>query len=624
MVQRVVKLCVVFIIAILFPGHFNAAACLAMADDDGLRQRAMMITGSTSDSEEGQTCNNMTEHRFELDFHMTEQDIRNLTYPDAYEWEVRYVDEMNNNTIRPLAYKWGRDYFEDGSLIEVSLRKLNNTEVVCIPRSQCVTFTISGLTATQFTARLEGTPIPISDYHTREYYIYGQNTSSTTFTTDLVVHDSEKNVCIPQCNEEEDEELFEMIIWGSEAGSSLDWVLLVVDGGEDKRGTSQLVTRCPKPEYITHSHTCGYRNNYLYTVRRCLDNKQGYRLALFNRYGNNLQDDPKREHPQIDVMFGGEHLESFGTFKAKSLAFGDGSDMCANGQLLELFAYQNSIGDTYPVENTAYQVSPRDEADNQSTSLNGKIENDDALHYAWKCVSLDACVDFTMHPDSTFPGKSYSVEILLQLDGEIYRETQENWRKDSVDIGETNRVESVNYPLIGKGCSYGPCKNATDVLMELELDIKPEVGPLTTRWDISLYSNEGERYIDDVVRGHQIMDEPLLENRTYRYYHCVPHDQCYKLRVLAYPDFNVTTTDMLLNSSMRVIVDGDLLINKHFPLQVDDDNVWSRTVIDLTGPCADDDLSKGGIVGAVIGSVIGFSGLMLGVLWYRRRQKIND
>eukprot|EP00977_Amphora_coffeiformis_P008313 scaffold1879_cov178-Amphora_coffeaeformis.AAC.2 len=586
------------------------------------------------------TCENTTELHFELDFQMTEQDIDNLPYADAFEWEIRYVDEMNN-TIHQIAFKWARDYFEDlNDNRRVSLRKLNTTEVVCIPRSRCATFTVVGLTAEQFTARLEGATIPTADYQSREFYYFGQNTSSETLTTELVTRDtgSDNHVCMPNCNADDGEELFEMSIWGNQAGYALDWVLVVADGDDDKDNKkSVLETQCPKPENA-RTHNCGYRDYYLYKVRRCLDQKQNYRLALSNRFGNSQQQDPPQDYPQIDITFAGEHLASFGAFKAQSLTFGrDGSNhvMCVAGHLFELFAYQGAFNDMYPGVNTIYQLSQREYSSSNSQSmllLNGTMENSNALNYAWKCAILDACMDFTIHRDLNIPDESYTVEVILQVDGDIYSDSEVRWRKLEATADTDDHVESVEYPLIGTGCSsFDPC-NVSEVLMELELDIHRELGPVTIRWDVDTY--EGETYVDTLVRGDQIMDAPLLEDRTYRYFHCLPaeeyeDDRCYKLRLITYPDFNVSSvaatrsSSILLNSSMRVFVDGKVLLNQSLSLPVDGDSSYGRSLIDLVGSCSSDGLSKGKIAGAVVGSIVGFSGILLAVVWYCSRHKRN-
>lgn len=221
---------------------------------------------------------------------------------------------------------------------------------------------------------------------------FGQNTSSKMLTTELIARDSDNHVRVPDCNMDDGEELFEMSISGNQARYALDWVLVVADGDDDKENKKiALETLCPKPENA-RVITVGIDN-----VRRCLDQKQNYRLALSHRFGNRQQQDPTQDYPQIDITFAGEHLASFGAFKAQSLCFGrDGpsNTVSAAGQLFELFAHQGALNGRYPGVNTVCQLSQREDSSSNHQSLllmNGTMENNDALEYAWIYASLDAC-----------------------------------------------------------------------------------------------------------------------------------------------------------------------------------------------------------------------------------------
>ena len=557
-------------------------------------------------------CDNATERVFELEFHLTQQDVNNFEYSNSLEWQLRYTND-SNNTMVEIANGMAFDYYppEDESTsgrrkIDLDILQDQMPEVRCIPKSQCVEFDVRGLTADQFTARVDGNPIPASAYDIREFYFFDATEQSLLLFTTRLGGDEE--LCDPPvCGDEE--ELLEWTIWANDAGYSLDWWLTTT-------GQEKFVARCPRSQY--ESRGCEYQDDRLYKEYRCLDRNQNYRLVFYSEFAGYFQREPAYNKPQIDVNYGGELLDSF-NYPFKSIAIGDSTE-CQGEALFELFAEQtvfHQLGQAI----TPYQLYEQVGNEGRKLLLNGTIGEEDSVHYNWKCVSPYSCLIFAMDRDLSFD--EYRVDSFITVDNVIYRDAK-------VDYSVPNRTE---YRMIGPGCSNtGKDFSATtdaeycgkyEVLMELEFKIREEdLGLIDVNWDITLFEEGYGDWIDSLVRNYDVLEPISLVNRTYRYQRCLSVRQCHVMGIAAQIDSydetgssisNDNQTELLneedIHSTVTAKVDGNVLLHRSIPIDAHHD----RFAIELNEACSDPTLSRGKIVAAVIGSVTGFAVIVYGV-----------
>lgn len=504
-------------------------------------------------------CNNETEHHFEFQCFLTQDEIYRLR------WDVRYVS--NNTQMIVKRNRYGRP-------------TCDKSVEGCIPKDVCAVFTIQGLMTDQFRFRLDGKELPSDAYDALRFgsipeAYYPQ---IPLFTAVLA---ADNDACVPICAE--DETLFELDarIGGS---ARLDWRL------ENEEG--HVMTRCEKQDNSDDPSSparCSYEMHHQYFSRYCLPTAGCYRFIAFS---DNPIWDFESEFPILKVAFGGELVGSLREFKTKVFEFGE-CQSC-DGSVFESLMFADLwCRGADGCEGHTFAIAPYQLSQNGEILLKGAIEEPERLQYVRQCIPSDACLTFQINQTSQY----YLQHLFVSIDGVFHRAGSVRFR----------RVENVSQSLLLGSCGDADCSGEDETLVDIQIDIGSQ-RPDSIWWQI-----RG----GGTTRAHQseIFDSMGYElNRTYRQFECILSKECSRFSIFERMDDGEAPSTTIL----QLAVGGYKL--QWIPQRLRD---FHRGMVPLTAYCEADDgpLSSLEIAIAVVGSILGILTLVLVV--YSQRSKIS-
>ena len=410
-------------------------------------------------------------------------------------------------------------------------------------------------------------------------------------------------------------ELLEVNVWTNGVGQYMDWVM--TQASNTGSGARLPLLQCPTAAaaaIASDQRTCAYNLATVYKTRHCMYNNypaESYRMAFWSRFGTFSESKTPKQLPVIQVKYGGNEVETFQQFHAKSFSIPTPSSSSSStskpceGSLLEMYGYvdrtQLQLPLAYRFANPFYGRDTWGPAPQQY--LTGALTATRKLHYAWTCIPVDVCMVFDFNRDLSLT--SSTAEVLLSVDGVIQRHVEEKWRDHSSSSSGQRQEElplsSVRYTQIGN-CQQSDCDEG-ESLLAVNYDVGDDTN-LELHWTLLQGPEDSSSWFQ--TEAAVFSEQPLLSHRSYQYQTCVKD---------GYPvEFNVQKLKKATNSTVTVTLNGkayalsELFSNDSnefvgLSLRIDDDN-------DSSSP------STGLLVGTIVGAIVVVAALLFVVRHY--------